>query len=405
MKKIINSRYFIAILNRILVVIMSFGATVLINRALSPTLKGEYAYILNMVSVGTVICSFGMGQVYATYRKKYGDDIRNSFVLITLVQCALIGLLYLYFIYGDFSSELSIILGLTLVTVLRSNFSIIAVVDDFKKRNYLLLLFQILYIFLLVFAYFTRIVDVNSFLIIYVINEFLISVGIAITFKFKIDRTLFLKYKVKIMDIIKFGFYTMLMALLITFNYSLDIIMLKKMGISLSDVGIYSVSITLSNMLLLIPDAFKEILFGESTKSDSVSKIIQFLKICIFLSVILISGFVLLGYPFTLFLYGEDYIASFPVTLIMFCGSFSMILYKIIHPIYIADGKQKIVSIILFGSVIINLISNYFIIPIMGIYGAALSTVFSYTFTGVIFLLIFMKQYNVRFVDFVRRKK
>ena len=76
-----------------------------------------------------------------------------------------------------------------------------------------------------------------------------------------------------------------------------------------------------------------------------------------------------------------------------------MIIYKLIHPLYIANGKQKAILTILFISVLINVILNYIFIPKYNIYGAALSSVFSYSLCSVIFLVLFCKEYNVKIKD------
>ena len=91
------------------------------------------------------------------------------------------------------------------------------------------------------------------------------------------------------------GFITMIVMLLININYYLDIIMLKKLSDSYN-VGLYSVGVTFSNMFLLIPDAFKEVLFGDSTKKTfSKQTAYSSIKVAILISFIILVFFFSLG--------------------------------------------------------------------------------------------------------------
>ena len=59
----------------------------------------------------------------------------------------------------------------------------------------------------------------------------------------------------------------MIVMLLITINYRVDIVMIRHLSSS-SEVGIYSVAVTLSNIFLVIPDAFKEVLFEKASNGE-----------------------------------------------------------------------------------------------------------------------------------------
>ena len=58
--------YIVAIMSKILFILMSLGTSALINRSLGVSLKGEYSYIMNIVSIMIVFFAFGMGQTYST---------------------------------------------------------------------------------------------------------------------------------------------------------------------------------------------------------------------------------------------------------------------------------------------------------------------------------------------------
>ena len=113
-----------------------------------------------------------------------------------------------------------------------------------------------------------------------------------------------------------------------------------------------------------------------------------------------------MGKLFINVMYGLEFSNSYFCTIILFVGCLSMIIYKLIHPIYISKGKQSVVVKILFLSVLINIVLNLFLIPYFTIYGAAIASVFSYTTCSFIFLKIFCKEYNINFYEFfIIRKK
>ena len=78
--------YGIAGISKIIIVFLTLVNSAMINRSLGVTLKGEYAYINNIVSILVPIISFGIGQTYASYRRKYGKKCLNTFVALTLLQ-------------------------------------------------------------------------------------------------------------------------------------------------------------------------------------------------------------------------------------------------------------------------------------------------------------------------------
>src|SRR5699024_1226951 len=65
----------------------------------------------------------------------------------------------------------------------------------------------------------------------------------------------------KTIEIIKYSSISMLNDLLTNLNYNLDIIILSFF-VSKSQIGIYSLAVSLASMTWIIPDAFKEVLFN-----------------------------------------------------------------------------------------------------------------------------------------------
>ena len=146
----------------------------------------------------------------------------------------------------------------------------------------------------------------------------------------------------------------------------------------------------------MIPDAFKDVLFSKTSRSDAIDDIKMSIKVNLYISILIIISIALLGKPIIQILYGSEYLPAYSVTVIIFGGLIPMIFYKMIISLFNARGKQKLSFWILLLSVLINVVMNFILIPLYGNIGAAISSVVSYTVCGVVFTYIFMKEYNIK---------
>lgn len=400
MKKYVNSMYFLAIISKISIVIFSIFSIALINRLLGPTMKGEYAYICNYVNITVIIFSFGIGQTYSEYRRKYGNKLLNLFISLTIVQSIFCLLLYIIFKLFFNISIISQVLLVTSFSILSNNILYIVSVEDIKKRDRLNILYKLIYFIIITIIFLLNIKSINLLLISLIINDIIILIGSFYKYNLKFDFSILKKEKINLKQIYIKAFFSMIALLMISLNYSIDIIILKSLSTSYY-IGLYSVGVNLSNLLWLIPDAFKDIIFHKTARDDSIKQIVTLTKYCMYISIVLIILFIIGGKLFISLLYGSDYINSYFVTIILFVGCLSMIIYKLIHPLYISKGKQNIIITILSISVIINLILNYILIPQFNMYGAAIASVISYSICSMIFLIKFSKDYNVNIKNFI----
>ena len=68
---------------RMVYFLLHFIATIFINRGLTTALKGEYAYIINIVSVLAIVGGMGLDLLYLEYIKKYGENEWKSHPYLT----------------------------------------------------------------------------------------------------------------------------------------------------------------------------------------------------------------------------------------------------------------------------------------------------------------------------------
>ena len=393
-----NKTYLMATISKISIIFISMITSAFINRALGVELKGKFAYINNWATIIISILSLGIGQTYSTYRRRYGKETLNAFVFFTIFQSIISFIVYLITLMLNLDYNLKMVMLVSSVGIMRMNILYIAAIEDVKKRDFNNIIYKIIYLFLVIIFYFFAKKSLTSMIILMTVEECIIVIGTFIQYKFKPNLNFLKQSNISIFQIYRLGIVSMLMYLMITLNYNLDVIFLKKMSTEVS-VGLYSVAIQFANLLWLIPDAFKDVLFSKTAKEDSVNEIVIVTKMSLYMSIIIIIGFVIFGKMAINVLYGKEFLDAFIPTVILLIGSLSMIIYKLIHPLYISKGKQFMIFIILFLAVFINVICNIILIPIFDMNGAGLASIFSYSFCSIIFIRIFCKEYGIKYKD------
>lgn len=404
--KVFSNKTFIlykkSIISKLIVVFIGVLNSVLINRYLGVTLRGEYTTILNAANLVQLVLNLGIGSVYPAFKKRNVKNIKSIFANIIFIQFALYTSFILFlFLFSDINIRYVLIIAL--VTIIESQVLFIAIVEDVLVKNRINIITTILNTILLMAIFLIDVRSLNIMLAVVILNHIILTVAIILKFKIY-PRAVEDISKDMVKEITTLGIQSMLMNLLMFCNYHLDILILKYMTNDYYMIGLYGTAVTLGNMLWIIPDAFKDILFNRTAKGDKAEEIILSILVNILICIIIIVGFVFLGKGFLSFMYGAEYVAAYPLVLILFVGTLPMVLYKLIHPIYISNGKPQVVVKILSVSVIINIIGNVITIPLWGAIGCAISSVFSYSICGIVFLIIFKKDFNLKFFSIIKNK-
>ncbi len=391
-KLIKNNIYVNSVVSKLVYVLFSFINTILINRYLGPDLKGQYAYIMNIVNILVLVISLSIAQSYPFFFRKYGENIKQKFFNLIYCQLGIYLLIAVVLSFVFRNSNLSYILVISSMSQFNIQVIFLSIIENVRKKNMVSIVSIIFYSGLLMGLFVFANSNLQLALIAYTGFVFLNSVLLVFMNKIFPNRTRF-DYKM-LYEIINFSFFPMITSLLITFNYNIDVIILKQF-VPYSSIGIYSLGVTLAGMLWIIPDAFKDVLFNKTAKDDSINEILFGIKFNVAVSIVIIFGFLFVGQTFIKLVYGNAFSDSYSVSVILFIGTIPMIFFKMINTLYIANGKQKTSFKILLVSVIINIVLNYLFIPRYGIIAAAISSVVSYSVCGMIMLLTFTKKYRI----------
>lgn len=378
---------------RLVTVALNFFSNILINRSLGIELKGQYTSLINYANFMQLFFNMGICYAYPIIKRKYDSKFaKNILSTVIWLQTILFFIISAVVIISSLSIETVIVVFVSTAMICNSQFLFLGLIDDIFRRNIILLTSTLLYIILNGVAILIFPGNVYIILILYIIKN--IYEILWISFK---NNYFYLNTKILNIDLFKqilvIGIPTAILSILISCNYNINIFILNWMDSGDLQIGIYGVAYSLSNMLWIVPDAFKELIYNKTAKSDDYNFILKCILLNICFSIIVCIGFAIFGKWFLGFIYGSDYIIAYNVTLLLFIGIIPMVIFKLIHPIYVNNGKSNTIIIILGVAVLTNIVFCYILIPVKGAYGAAISSLISYFICGILFFIKYYYDY------------
>jgi len=209
-------------------------------------------------------------------------------------------------------------------------------------------------------------------------------------------------------QLISKGIVYALALFVLNLNYQIDFLFLERLATP-QDVGIYSIGVTLSELIWQIPSAIGVVLFSKSANSkldsEATSRSTRLLRIS-WIPIIVFSVLFWLFAPVIIrVLYGVEFVQSATIIRILLPGIIAMVLFKILNADLAGRGYPVFALRVYFLTLIINIILNSLLIIPHGIRGAAVSTSVSYTVGAILFAFAYKKQSNIRISDLFVLKK
>lgn len=405
-KSIIKNPYIFSVISKILVVLVGFLFTVFQSRFLGPEIKGQVATLTSITSIASIALALGTYQAYPYYRRTSKEDVLPIFLKINLLMLGayllLAAALVLIF---DFSEKYTIAILVSPLLAFDSGISYITLVEQPNRKNSFDIVVSVAELVLVIVLW---IFAKPSF----ILGVFIITIKDifkAFVFAFWWRKRTFVKTEPILQwfpRLVKFGIFPMLSLLMTMLNYRVDVLMLDG-KVADAAIGIYSVGVQLAERIWMLPDAMKGVLVSNITKGKGKDEVVYIIRVCNTICLIIAAGIIALGKPFITLLFGKAFSKAYQVTLIMLLGIFPMIYYKMIGSYNIAQGKRVVNFVFLSISVVINVIANYLMIPIWGIYGAGMASVISYSLCSILFIVYFCKneQVKLREMLFLRRSE
>lgn len=228
--------------------------------------------------------------------------------------------------------------------------------------------------------------------------QIIIALTIAIYYLVKVSSYHRIKFKPispipKLLFLKGFPFAAVLF--IITLNYKVDILILDRM-VSATEIGVYSVGVNFAELLWQIPAAVGMVLFAKSTttknQQDSVERSTMILRLVLPV-IVVVSIFIALFAPGIIrILYGVDFTEAGNVLRILLPGVCFITVSKVLHPDLAGRGYPLFALRVFIVTLVINVVLNIFLIPVYGIYGAAMASTISYIIAGIGFGFVYSRK-------------
>lgn len=396
LKRFFQNEYMFSVLTKFITFGIGLLQSILVARFLGAELKGTNAYISSIASIGSIIITFGMHQAYPYFRKKLGKDaIYEDY--ISVVSVLYIGFLTLgVIIAAIIPAEITIKTVFILIPLLGYSKIVdyVTLIEYPNIRNKwwtIISIVDVLYVGILwISVERNTIWGLSILLFADVIKCVIYSVILRI--RIRIHKGLWIVLK----ELLKYGFFPMIALLMTTLNYRIDILMLKQYDyISNAMIGIYSLGLTLSDKIVLIPDTLKGVLTSRLAKGAQNEEVAKVSRIGFWSSVLLFVLIAIFGQFFISFLYGEEYNGAYSIILITAFGLLAVVYFKFIAQYNIINKKQILNVALLSIAILSDVVLNMLFIPIWDIKGAALATSISNVLCGIVFIIYFCRKTGI----------
>ncbi len=379
---------------------------------------GLFYAMFAFVSFLLVFKDLGLGQALVKFipefqvKNKY-NSMKNMVVFVFLFNILFaIVLAVLLFVFSNYLSltlfhnpDSAFLLKLfSIYFILQSIMSIlISILQGFQRLNYYAMLDFSRTTFVLIFAYFMLRINLN--VLAPVMSYILMPVFISLLFIPIILRRIlpigFWKSKLVydsflIKKLFAFSIPTLFTVVGVVALGNIDSIMISYFK-GLEAVGLYNVALPTALILGYFSVALMTVIFPMSSElwaSGSFDKLKDGMYMLYKYSLIIIFPFILIMVCFPEIIlnifFGVNYIAASNVLRILSLGIIMVTISRINLSVLSGIGKPKLNSLILLAALIFNIISNFILIPFLGILGAAITTFFSF------FIMVCLSVYFLR---------
>ncbi len=408
LSNLVVNDYFFSIIVKFTMIAVSVIHSAFLARFLGAELKGFAATITSSVSLFQVIITCGIHQAYP-YFKKQGEikDFLSVFAnnIYFIYSVLIVGAISFSTVFSSILSAKSLfVIVLTPVFAYETIVSYVYLIENSKKKNLWSLISNfsetiIILIFWMCFEpdYFLMVISVSASVIIRAISA-TIGLGVSIDIK-KIS----LKF---IASMLKFGLMPMAALILTIMNSKIDILMMDmNSSVTSVAIGLYSVGIGISDKILAIPDAVREILLSKLVSGKNEKEVARVTRISVLLCTAMAVVFSIVGKLIIHLLYGVEYAGSYNILVISSYGTVFMVFLKMISQYNIVNKRQVANLLMLFVSVATNIIFNLLLIPNFGITGAALASFIGHFVCAICFITYFCKKTDIKFRELILPQK
>lgn len=395
--------------NQGLHLILGLLTSILVARALGSEGQGYIAYIILIFTLISNYGHLGLNNALMYFHKRQGVDSRHlyhvNFSFLLIIFTALCAIVLGGWKAGWFLQDYPLLMiagGLVFVLagfIYYNHYAWFISSERIRESNrFNILVFLIKSLFIIVF-WFLGVLWTGSYfwitLAAMVLNALLLQIRLKRGFRFVLDARL-LKRE------FAYGSIVYLAAVFDYLHLRVDQLFIKNM-MDISELGVYSMAVTLSELMLLIPLSINTALTGRlyNTDEDHVGRKVmaQTMKLSFYICLAVMIVGIPLCFAIPWF-YGEDFRGAILPTIILLGGVVFASLARIASPFFFTSGRPMVIMRIALFCLLLNIVLNWLMIPAWGITGAAISSAISYFLYGLYFFIILIRKEGFRLGDF-----
>lgn len=352
---------------------------------------GLYEFLFSLPVIFTILINPGFSMVMLR-EVSQDKSLSTKYLENVIILKAMFGVIFFaftsFFMIYFYPSQLSNVnlFFIVLIAIIFNEFTIAFryIIQAFEKMKYEMITILLFKIFPVIFLIIVIIFDLK---LIGVIFAILISNFLVLIYTIKITYPTYAKFSFKFdkkfsKDILIAGFPFCVTILSLQILSNIDTVMLTAFS-TLYTVGLYSAAYKLVIALTVFPTilstTFTPVVFRlYKSNKETLKKLYN--KLLVYSSAMafpLLFGTILFASEIMIFFFGNDYAGGAGVLSILSFSTFFLYYNFILSMFIVAIKKEKLNMVLTFIVLILNVILNYFLINLIGMEGAAISTVVS----------------------------
>lgn len=371
--------------------LVSFFIGAWLARYLGPENYGVFNYAIAFVGLFSVIAPLGIDAILSreliTYPEKSDELMGTAFVL------KIIGGLIAFFATGvaAYFLETNYLIKLIIVifsfNFLFAPFNVIATFFNSNvkaKNNVLVVTLTMVVISILKIGLILSGLGILWLAVIFLLEAFFQSFGLFVVYKnngYLIKKWLFSR-KLSI-NFLKKSLFLMLASAAAVIYLKIDQVMIGKMMDS-TNVGLYAAAVKLSDIWYFVPgiicgSLFPAIINAKKSNQDLYKNRLKNLYLLMFLlSVVIALPISLLSKQLMFWIFGTEYISAAGVLSIYVWAGVGVFLGTAVNQYLMSENMLRTIFILNILTMATNVVLNLYLIPAIGLNGAAIATLVSY---------------------------
>jgi O-antigen/teichoic acid export membrane protein len=199
-------------------------------------------------------------------------------------------------------------------------------------------------------------------------------------------------------NILTFGFKLSITYSLLRLNYDIDLFIINYFSVSTDQVGYYILAVSMAELIWYISDSVMVVALpyiASAAESDKARMTATACRNTLWLTVLVGLGLVSVIHPAIVLVYGEAYLPAVVPFLVLLPGTITMSVFQVLYGYLLLRHDPLYLGIATGLAMAVNVAANFFLIPRLGITGASLSSVISYTLASVIVIYLFKRTVSI----------